>query len=52
MIACEDRGPAMEQQIDFVPRNTSSTEIFSAADIRPAAEALRDIARGLSAISG
>lgn len=48
MIACEDRGHAMEQQTDFVPRNSiGTTEIQNAADIRLAAEALRDIARDL-----
>ncbi|XHR99199.1 LuxR family transcriptional regulator [Sphingomonas sp. DBB INV C78] len=36
----------MEQQTDFVPRNSiGTTEIQNAADIRLAAEALRDIAR-------
>lgn len=45
--ACEAQSPTTEQETGTGLRNGVPTEIFGAADIRPAAEALRDIARDL-----
>src|ERR1700741_3910446 len=45
--ACVDRDGITEQQSDARLRRTVPTEIACAADIRPAAEALRDIAKEL-----
>jgi len=45
--ACENRSRAIEQQSGVGFRRDVPTEILRAADIRPAAEALRDLAREL-----
>lgn len=45
--ACLEKGPEQDDKSAPMPRRLVPTEIRSLADIRPAAEALRDIAREL-----